>query len=98
MIEVESARDAVLERVSLLASEDVPLRSALGRVLGEEVRSVESVPGFDSSAMDGFAVRADDTRGAVPDAAVALRIVGESRAGRPTEVTVGVREAIRIST
>jgi molybdopterin molybdotransferase len=98
MIEVESARDAVLERVSLLASEDVPLRSALGRVLGEEVRSVESVPGFDNSAMDGFAVRAEDTRGAVPDAAVALRIVGESRAGRPTEVTVGVREAVRIST
>lgn len=98
MIEVERARDAVLERVSLLASEDVPLRSALGRVLAEEVRSVESVPGFDNSAMDGFAVRADDTRGAVPDAAVALRIVGESRAGRPTEVTVGVREAVRIST
>jgi molybdopterin molybdotransferase len=98
MIEVERAREAVLERVSLLASEDVPLRSALGRVLGEEVRSVESVPGFDNSAMDGFAVRADDTRGAVPDAAVALRIVGESRAGRPTEVTVGVREAVRIST
>lgn len=98
MIEVERARDAVLERVALLASEDVPLRSALGRVLGEEVRSAEPVPGFDNSAMDGFAVRADDTCGAVPDAAAVLRIVGESKAGRPAEVTVGAREAVRIST
>lgn len=98
MIEVERARDAVLEHAAPLASEEVPLRRALGRVLAEESRSDELVPSFDNSAMDGFAVRAKDTRGAVPDAPVTLRIAGESRAGRPAEVAVDACEAMRIST
>lgn len=98
MIEVERARDAVLGHAAPLASEEVPLRRALGRVLAEESRSDELVPSFDNSAMDGFAVRAKDTRGAVPDAPVTLRIAGESRAGRPAEVAVDACEAMRIST
>jgi molybdopterin molybdotransferase len=98
LIEVEEARRLVLERVRPLAPERVPLREALGRVLAEDVSSAEPVPGFDNSAMDGFAVRAADTRGAGAEAPVSLSIAGESRAGRPADAAVGAGEAVAIST
>ena len=47
--------------------EEVPLDTALGRVLGEDVRSEVDVPGFDRANMDGFAVRASDTFGATEE-------------------------------
>ena len=62
-IKPSEARRLVLERVRPLEEEPIPLRSALGRVLAEDVESAEPVPGFDNSAMDGFAVRAADTAG-----------------------------------
>jgi molybdopterin molybdotransferase len=62
------------------------------------VKSVEDVPGFDSSAMDGFAVRAQDTEGATEKRPVTLQIVGESRAGRPASISLSAGQAIQIST
>jgi molybdopterin molybdotransferase len=88
----------VLARVAPLALEAVPLRDALGRTLGEELTSPDDVPPFDSSAMDGFAVRAEDTRGAGADAPVELKLVGESRAGSPAARGPERAEAVRIST
>jgi molybdopterin molybdotransferase len=98
LIEIERARELVLAGVVPLRAEQVPLGEALGRVLAEDAVSIEPVPGFDSSAMDGFAVRAQDTEGAGPDSPAALRDAGESRAGRPAGSTLGEGEAIRIST
>jgi molybdopterin molybdotransferase len=88
----------VLARVAPLELESVQLREALGRTLGEELVSMDAVPPFDSSAMDGFAVRAEDTRGARPDAPVELNVVSESRAGAPAAGGPQEGEAIRIST
>jgi len=98
MIEIEDARRLVLEHVSPLPSEKVKLRASLGRVLAEDVTSPEDVPAFDNSAMDGFAVRAADTRGARRGSPVTLRIVDESRAGHPARSSLGAGQAIAIST
>ncbi len=98
LIEIEKARRLVVERASSLEAEPVALRNALGRVLAEDASAAEPVPAFDNSAMDGFAVRAADTHDAGPNCPVPLRIVGESRAGRPAARRLGAREAIRIST
>jgi molybdopterin molybdotransferase len=98
LIELERARDIVLERAAPLATERVPLRDALGRHLAADVESAEPVPAFDNSAMDGFAVRAEDTRGAGPSTPVSLVVIGESRAGLPAPVELGAGEAIGIST
>lgn len=98
LIELEEARERVLEAAAPLAAESVPLAGTLGRVLAADAVSVEPVPGFDNSAMDGYTVRAADTRGAGPGKPVTLRIVGESRAGHPFEGRVGPGEAIQIST
>jgi molybdopterin molybdotransferase len=98
LTELERAREIVLERAAPLGSEQVPLGDGLGRVLAEDVRCEEAVPGFDNSAMDGFALRAADTEAATPAAPVRLRIRGESRAGAPADAPLGAAEAVRIST
>jgi molybdopterin molybdotransferase len=81
----------VLERARPLAAEEVPIGSAAGRVLAVDALALTDLPPFDSSAMDGYAVRAEDTPGR-------LSVVGQSAAGRPAATGVGDREAITIST
>jgi molybdopterin molybdotransferase len=98
LIELESAQRLVQQRATALSDEDVDLRSALGRTLANDVTSAETVPGFDNSAMDGFAVRACDTRNASRDAPVMLRTVDESRAGDPARGIVESGHVIAIST
>ncbi len=98
LVTVEEALDAVLDAVQALPVEPVPIEAALGRVAAEEVRAVSPVPPFDNSAMDGFAVRAEDVATASPQAPVELPLVGESRAGRPSDRPVEAGEAVAIST
>lgn len=92
------ARARVLARAGRGPAEDVPLNEALGRVLAQDVASRDDVPGFDNSAMDGFALRAADTAGATGAAPVTLRLAGESRAGAPYPGRLDAGEAVRIST
>ncbi len=98
LIDVEEARRRVLARAATLPAQDVALAAAHGRVLARDIVSTEAVPGFDNSAMDGFAVVAHDTAAATPDRPVTLAVVDESRAGRPSERALAGGEAIRIST
>ena len=98
LIEIEEARRLVLEQVARLGAEPVAVGDALGRVLAEDVASLDPVPGFDSSAMDGYAVRAADTAGAGSRRPVRLALVDESRAGHPAQRGLGAGEAIAIST
>ena len=96
LTEIEEARRLVLDRVVPLEAEPVALKDALGRVLAEPVTSADAVPGFDNSAMDGYAVRAADTAGA--NGGARLRVVDESRAGHPAQRRLAEGEAVAIST
>ncbi len=98
LLEIEDARRLILSAVRPLPSEAVELRQALGRVLGEGVSAKEAVPPFDSSAMDGFAVRAEDVAQANGASPALLRVVDESRAGSPASAMLGSGQAIAIST
>ncbi|HEX7290132.1 MAG TPA: gephyrin-like molybdotransferase Glp [Conexibacter sp.] len=89
---IEAARSDVVSSCAPLSGEPVAVEDAAGRVLAADVNAVADVPGFDNSAMDGFAVRSDASSGAP------LRIVDESRAGAPASRPLGPGEAIRIST
>jgi len=91
LLTLEEAHERVLAHVRPLAAEDVPVTAAAGRVTAEDVRARVDLPPFASSAMDGFALRAAD----VP---AALRVVGESAAGRPFDGELGAGEAVAIST
>jgi molybdopterin molybdotransferase len=97
LLDPEEARRLVLERARPLGEEPVAIDEALGRILAEDVVGAEPVPPFDNSAMDGYAVRARDVAAAA-DGLARLRLVGESRAGRPAAVALGAGEAIAIST
>jgi molybdopterin molybdotransferase len=88
----------MLGRFHPLDAEDVPLTAALGRVLAEDAIAGENLPSFVNSAMDGYAVRFADTRGASPESPRRLRLAGEVPAGRVYEGTVGHGEAVRILT
>src|SRR5205809_5300445 len=81
-----------------LDAEQVPLRSAAGRVLAAPVISTVDVPGFDRATMDGFAVVADSTEGASPYNGILLRVVGDAMPGSPFLRRVGAGEAVRIMT
>ena len=90
LIAIDEARRRVLEAVTPLGDEAVPLGLALGRVLAENVTSGIDVPPFDSSGMDGYAVIAG------PE--TELEVIGDARAGQPATETVRPGTAIRIST
>ncbi len=78
--------------------ESVSLSEMAGRVLGASVTSTVDVPPFDRSAMDGFAVVAEDTFGATPYAPITLTICGESMPGCQDLPQVHRGQACRIMT
>jgi molybdopterin molybdotransferase len=85
-------------RVRPLSAEVVAVPEAAGRVLAEAVVAEVAVPGFDRAAMDGYALRAEETFGAGPYNPLALRVVGESLPGRPYTGSVPTGAAVRIMT
>jgi molybdopterin molybdotransferase len=98
MLSVAEAQQAILSNIRRLEPETVSLLEALGRVLAEDVIAATSLPAFDNSAMDGYAVRADDLLGASPDRPVRLPIVADVPAGHPTAVEIAAGTAARITT
>jgi molybdopterin molybdotransferase len=88
---IGDALDLVLSRVRPLAGETVPVAAAAGRVLADPAAAIVDLPPFDSSAMDGYAVRAADVPGQ-------LRVVGHSAAGTPFTGVLTAGEAVGIST
>ena len=64
MISVEQALEKILSYVDVLGVEEKPILDSLGQVLAEDVYSGINVPPLDNTAMDGYAVRVEDTRGA----------------------------------
>jgi molybdopterin molybdotransferase len=85
-------------RATRLPAEPVPVPDAGGRVLAEDVSASVAVPGFDRAAMDGYAVIAEETFGAAQYNPLTLRIVGDSRPGRPFSGIVAAGQAVRIMT
>src|SRR5215472_5193831 len=94
MISVEEARRRLLAPLKRLGVEQVGLGDALGRVLAEDVAARRTQPPFAVSAMDGYAVRAEDLA-TIP---AELRIVAEVPAGAGFGGHVGAGEAARIFT
>jgi molybdopterin molybdotransferase len=97
-MDVGEACRLVVAEVSPLPAESVRLSDALGRVLADDVSSPLALPPWDNSSMDGYAVRAEDVRGASAGSPKSLRVVGTVAAGVVTDRAVGPGEAIRIMT
>jgi molybdopterin molybdotransferase len=98
MISVEEALEKVLSYVTVLEPERKPILDCLGQVLAEDVYSTIDIPPLDNSAMDGYALRAGDTRGANESSPRYLLVVGEVAAGCMPTKEVKPGTAVRIMT
>jgi len=98
MISVEEALEKVLSYVEVLEPERKPILDCLGQVLAEDVYSTIDIPPLDNSAMDGYALRAKDTRGAGESSPRYVVVVGEVAAGSMPTKEVRPGTAIRIMT
>jgi len=101
VISVEEHLATILAAVRPAEPVRLPLSDCVGLVLCEEIRSLVDLPGFDNSAMDGYAVRSADVEGAdpaVPGSAVTLPVVGEVAAGGVATIPVALGQAVRIMT
>lgn len=94
MLQVEDAQSRVMAEITAGAIEDVSLLDAQDRVLREDVINDRDAPPADNSAMDGYAVRADD----VANVPVSLRVIGDIPAGHPTSARLEPGTAMRIMT
>jgi len=95
---VEEAWAAIMEQVRRLPTEQVPLLQAAGRVLAEVVCADTDLPPFDNSAVDGYAVQAGDTVGAMPERPCRLRTLEAVPAGALAMQTVQRGTAARVMT
>lgn len=94
LLPVAEALKHILESADTLETEDVSLRHALGRTLARSIEARVDNPPFDASAMDGYAVRAED----VSEVPVTLKLIGEAGAGQPFSGTVAKGQTVRIFT
>ena len=98
MIQVQEALDKILSQIQFKGVEKVPLDQALGRVLTEDVVSRINNPPLDNSAMDGYALIAEDIESATPENPVKLEVVEEIAAGYTAKGTLKPGQPMRIMT
>ena len=98
MIQVQEARDQILSKIKVKGIETVSLGQALGRVLAEDVISGVNNPPLDNSAMDGYALIAEDIAAATPESPVKLEVVEEIAAGYSAKGILKPGQAMRIMT
>lgn len=99
MISFPEALSIVLSNTTrTMPVETVPLVLAAGRILATSIIAAENIPSASNSAMDGYAIRAEDVTSATVELPVPLRVIGESAAGSPFNGVIGQGEAVRIMT
>ena len=98
MVSVEQALEEILSGIEVLEPETKPILDCLGQVLAEDIRSTIDIPPLDNSAMDGYAVKAEDTRGASEASPKILSVTGKIAAGSMPRGEVKRGSAIRIMT
>lgn len=97
-LQVDEALRRILSTGTRLPAEVLPLPAALGRALAEPVHASATLPPWDNSAMDGYAVRGADVQGASTEDPVELAVTAVVRAGGDAGHSVGPGQAVRIMT
>lgn len=98
MISVTEALSIVDEHIKPLPETTVELSECLGYALAQDIVSGDDIPAGTNSAMDGYAVRAADTKGASKSNPVRLQVIGEVLVGAPAKKVVESGKAVRIMT
>lgn len=98
MIRVEDALNCILGSLKPLGLEKVSILDSLGRVIGEDIVAQRDIPPMNNSAMDGYAVCAEDTKGATRGNPVIVKVVEDIPAGAVPRTRINRGEAARIMT
>jgi molybdopterin molybdotransferase len=98
MISLEEALNRILNVIHPLGLEKVSLLDTLGRVIGEDILASRPIPPKNNSAMDGYALCWEDTRGASMEKPAILEVIEDIPAGAIPLKTVGKGQAVRIMT
>ena len=98
MISVEEALNRILARIQVLGLEKVDIIGSFGRVIGQDILAPRDLPPLDNSAMDGYAVRSADIKGASRESPIFLKVIEELPAGTLPRRSVTKGEAVRIMT
>ena len=95
---LEDAIKALNNRIKLGPNEKIETNNALNRILANDIESNIDIPPFERSAMDGYAVKAEDTFGASPKNPKKIKLIGKSEIGEISNSEISKGEATRIST
>ncbi|KFZ44927.1 hypothetical protein KD27_02520 [Smithella sp. D17] len=98
MISVEEALKTILITFRPLGLEKINILDGRGRVIGEDILASRNIPSANNSAMDGYAVRHIDTKGAARDKPLKLKIIEDIPAGKVALKKINKGEAARIMT
>ncbi|MEM7164247.1 MAG: gephyrin-like molybdotransferase Glp [Planctomycetota bacterium] len=98
MNDLIEVRSEILQRINRLPAERLPLPRAIGRTVAEDILSGDSIPPFDNTAMDGFALRHRDSASASPEHNITLNVTAIVEAGTAELPQLNAGEAARIYT
>lgn len=98
-MEIEQAIEAISASISMIKDEIcIPLAEAAGMINAEDIKAIKPVPAFNRSAMDGYAVRAEDIKAAGADTPVRLKVIGQMYAGDNRDYIYEKGSAVRVMT
>jgi molybdopterin molybdotransferase len=98
MLELEVAREKILTLIQPLPLETISVATAAGRVVGEPIKAPLHLPLFDNSAMDGYAVRANDVATAGKHIPTQLKLCGQAAAGQTYPAVLQSGTCVRVFT
>lgn len=98
LIPLSDALNIVKENQKILKTETINLEDSYLRVLAKKIYSLHDSPPFDKSAMDGYAVKAEDTFGASQNVIKELKVIDQIGAGSFSTKKINAKEAIKIAT
>jgi molybdopterin molybdotransferase len=84
--------------IETLSSETIKLTTSAARILAEDIIASVDVPGFSRSAVDGYALKAQDTIGASPTSPLVLDVIGMIEIGLPSKITLSRHQSVKIDT
>ena len=95
---LKDALEKLFSHIKINNSEEIEIKDALNRILAEDIISEIDIPPFDRSAMDGYAIKAEDSFGASPKNPKRIKPVGTIEIGEFLKLKIKTGEGIRIST
>lgn len=95
---LKDALEKLNSKIQINPTEEIEINDALNRILADDIISKISIPPFDRSAMDGYAIKAEDSFGASPKNPNKIKLVGITEIGEFSKFKIDREEGIKIST